>query len=216
MKLAFPCTYSDEHGAESALLFNDGETLSMTLRDVDFSGSDFDDLRPEPGCSPRALQKFTFHSGALCACTLSLEMPITVSVRGEVRTRPLHAHLILGKARASGSGLEDERLRLAITLEGKRYTTSGKFGWFDDELEELSGLLPAHIFLKICHGCALSHYPAAGYGLFGGLICFKRHKELARTAAHKSPEYWQLFEEPVDSWVQETFVCGEFEREGGG
>ena len=68
--------YRDENGEEMTSISNDGRTLSMVVRGVEFRGSDFDSLEAAGNYSPSELSSFIVQRGELCSCALDIEMPI--------------------------------------------------------------------------------------------------------------------------------------------
>ena len=49
MKPEYPARYIDEHGEEETIIRNDGKTLRMRVRGVEFSGMRFEDFEPDEG-----------------------------------------------------------------------------------------------------------------------------------------------------------------------
>jgi hypothetical protein len=49
MLASYPATYRDRNGEVRTTIRNDGQTLSMEVRGVDFRGTDFDMLEPSGG-----------------------------------------------------------------------------------------------------------------------------------------------------------------------
>ena len=65
MEWSYPTGYSDGRGVELTTLRNDGAKLSLRLRDVAFSGRDFDSLQPDPDSTLEALSNFDLLASAL-------------------------------------------------------------------------------------------------------------------------------------------------------
>jgi hypothetical protein len=65
---------------------------------------------------------------------------------------------------------------------------------------------------KACICCAWSGYSPAGSPFFGGLACFRDNKDGYRQVRDKRDLFniWQSRTE----YVQETYLCGEFEPRG--
>lgn len=211
---AYPTRYRDSHGELAATLSNDGSTLSMVLDGVRFEGPDFDGLapvRPEAIALP---SRFTLTTlGDLCACSLELELFLTVAgPRGDEEGR-LEVRLALGAPSQRG-GIDREELALALRLEDRRLVSPATSGWFEDELASLQKQLRDGEHLKCCFGCAFSDYSPAGHGLFGSLACFRRDK--AGYAAAKTKEQLFALWTPAAESVQETHLCPEFERRAPG
>jgi hypothetical protein len=215
MNAEYPAQYRDRHGVVAAVLRNDGRTLSLSLRGVEFRSDDFDGFEPDPGADPAALASFTLHHGYLCACTMNVEMPLPVVVGGEVIGGVLSVHLELGDPKPNGSlGLDHEALSLDLMLSGVVYRSaspSGSLsGWFEDQLLDLQRQLPEGAYLKACITCALSDYHPVGHGGFGGLACFRDNKEGYLAVRTKNGLFgvWDT----MTGFVQETYLCPEFRR----
>jgi hypothetical protein len=101
-------------------------------------------------------------------------------------------------------------LRLRLHIKEHEYLSSGKTGWFEDELLDLARQLPAGTYLKACINCAFSDYSPYGHGLFGGLACFRNSKQEYRQVKSKG-DLFQIWEKNA-GFVQETYLCPEFER----
>jgi hypothetical protein len=74
--------------------------------------------------------------------------------------------------------------------------------------------MPAGTYLKTCINCAFSDYSPSGHGLFGGLACFRDNKTGYRAVRTKRDLFgiWIT----MTGFVQETFLCPEFERRSPG
>jgi hypothetical protein len=206
---AYPTTYRDAHGEIATTIENDGQTLRVSLREVEFQGSDFDSLEPVRWSDPAQLSRFSLAGGSLCACTLEFSMPVTVLTEiGEARAN-LEVHLMLGRARANG-GIDEETLRLALMVHDVCFASVGRTGWFEDELADIQRKLPSGWHLRMCFGCALSDYSPVGHGLFGGLACFRGNKAAYRAVKSKI-DLFKIWDSMTE-FVQETHLCPEFER----
>jgi len=200
-------TYTDARGCEAIAFLNDGETLRVTIRGVEFAGSDFDGLAPVPGSADPS--GFTLQRGELCACSFAFDIPIpVVADEAEIPGR-LHVELELGSPAPNG-GLGREKLKLTLEYGEHRVTSSGSSGWFEDELVEIQRRLPTSVFIKACINCLYSDYNPAGHGLFGGMMCFRNIK--AEYLQVKSKRDLFAVQERVDRLVQETYLCPEFSR----
>ena len=209
MSAAYPTRYRDRHGEVVTQLHNDGQTLSMVVRGVEFRGRDFDGLEPTPSTDPAALSPFTLQHGDLCACTLDFEMPLPVVIDQQIQEGTLTVHLELGEPTPKG-GIDREILSLTLNVGGRVYRSPGTSGWFEDELLELQRRLPEGAHLKACITCAFSDYSPYGHGLFGGLACFRGNKPAYQSIQGKADLFrvWDT----LTGFVQETYLCPEFER----
>ena len=149
---------------------------------------------------------------SLCNCTIEYEIPVPVVLEnGTTISALLVARLKLGLQAANG-GLDEETLQLTLILQDGTYTSPGNSGWFEDELLGLSATLPDGAYLKACINCGLSGYSPGGDGLFGCMICFREHKDEYHRVNSKSDFFKLLATIPKPSFVQETFLCSDFEK----
>lgn len=204
----YPMTYFDAHGFETATINNDGTTLGVSLRGVEFVGHDFDSLEPKD-CAPEQLRGFTLSQGCLCACRIDCRIPVPVQDRGHLRDGALLVELVLGDP-ASNGGLDNEQLRIVLEYDEQRFASPGTSGWFEDELLGIQTQLPAGVFIKACINCLYSDYSPYGHGLFGGMMCFRNLKAEYLKVTTKQ-EFWSVHGRQ-DRFVQETYLCPEFER----
>ncbi len=115
----YPAHYIDQHGEESTIIANDGTTLSMVVRGVEFRGRWFDDFEPMAGIDASC---FLLNRGELCACDIT----VPVISGSEEFPGMLHAHLDLGQP-----GLDREELILRLTFEESQDVYEGRCGLFD-------------------------------------------------------------------------------------
>ena len=207
MLAEYPARYRDRRGDVATSLFNDGQLLAMVVRNVTFRGDDFDAL--EPADDSVATEQFTLHDNCLCSCTIETDIPIPVLENGHEAQGRLTVHLELGDPAPNG-GIDREWLRLTFHYDDKVVQSSGTSGWFEDELLDIQKRLPEGSYLKACITCAFSDYSPAGHGLFGGLACFRDNKAayLAVNSKQKLFAVWNS----MTGFVQETYLCPEFER----
>ena len=208
MLAVYPTIYRDEQGEVITWLHNDGETLRMVVRGVEFVGSDFDGFEPSKQTDPSSLSSFTLHRGELCSYTLECDIPVPV-VGTKADTGILHTRLKIGDPAPKG-WIDYEHLEIELRLGEHCFLSSGESGWFEDELLDIQKQLPAGIYLKACINCAFSDYSPYGHGLFGCLACFRDNKDGYCSVQSKSDLFriWDTMTE----YVQETYVCPEFAR----
>jgi len=136
-------------------------------------------------------------------------MPLLVAFGDEVVEGILLVHLELGDPSKNG-GIDREELYLTLKIGDSSFKSSGKSGgWFSDELRDIQALLPEGAYIKACINCALADYHPVGYGLFGGLACFRNNKEAFRAAKTKR-DLFRIWNTSIE--VQETYLCPEFVR----
>src|SRR5688500_2075908 len=153
----YQTNYQDRFGNEQTVIENDGKTLRMVVRGVEFAGSWFDDFEPLTKSDVAHLASFTLNRGELCSCTIECEMPMLMVSHSEVVQAVLHVNLKLGDPAPNG-GLDHEWLGLTLSFEGNSIQSSGKSGWFEDELLEIQASLPEGVYMKACINCQYSEY----------------------------------------------------------
>jgi hypothetical protein len=203
----YVATFEDARGTEATRIHNDGRELRIALRGVSFAGSDFDSLSPVAGQLERARELFTLQQEDLCACRLVWEMPLAIDHRGERHEGLLVANLSLGDPLPNGR-LTSGLLLLELKTPSATIRSSGRSGWFEDELLELARQLGNGESIRSCITCAFSDYSPYGHGLFGSLACFRDAKEEYNRAHGKAGIFsvWNRMTE----YVQETYLCDEY------
>ena len=197
---AYPARNQDARGVEATTIHNDGRTLRMVVRGLEFCGSDFDALAAPPGLDAATRASFSLVQGYLTDFVLEWKMPMGVAVGGRLTEARLDASLTLGSGH--------ELLRLVLRWEGG-VAESRERGWFEDAVADLQAQLPEGVSMRCCFACAFSDYHPAGHGLFGGLACFRDSKD-GYLAVHSKGDLWPAWPTRTE-WVQETFVCPEFQ-----
>ncbi len=205
----YPTIFTDKNGTEETTIINDGETLRMVLRGVTFEDTMFDSFEPVEGTDSRYLNKFTLNQNALCSCRFEFVIPITVTVDAKDTTGKLLCALDLGPPSHKG-GIETEELKIVLKYEDCEHASSGKSGWFEDELIDIQKQLPTITFMKACINCQYSDYHPAGNGLFGCMFCFRNIKSEYLKVKTKH-DFFQISQKAEIS-VQETYLCDQFER----
>ena len=206
---SYPTQYADAYGTEAISITNDGETLRMTLRGLEFSGSDFDDLRPSEAVTPEQRRRVPLHHDRLCSCRLECRILLPVWDHGRQRQGELVVALVLGDPAPHG-GLDRQELRLTLAYSEGRFSSSGKAGVFEDDLLHIQAQLPDGVYMKACINCLYSDYSPYGQGMFGTMLCFRNHKAAYLKVTSKD-DFWSIHDDP-DRMVQETYLCPEFER----
>lgn len=204
----YPTTYSDARGSESTIIVNDGQELTVHLRGVRFVGHDFDSLEPKDATTEQ-LTQFNLCKGDLCSCRIQCRIPIPVQSPDKVHDGVMFSDLVLGDPAPNG-GIDEERLSIVLQYDGQRIAGPGTSGWFEDELVQIQSQLPEGTFIKACINCLYSDYSPFGHGLFGGMMCF-RNLKMEYLQVTSKEEFWSVHGRQ-DRFVQETYLCSEFER----
>ena len=208
----YPVTYHDKNGTEKTSIKSDGSNLYMTLRGIDFEGTDFEMLTGDIDETKFDYEKFADGSGDLTNFKLSITMPISLfdSQTKKSFTAPLTAHIEVGET-ITVHGLESAINSLTLTTSFGEFSFEKQLEWFEDALLIIQKKLPEHIYLKTCLSCKYSNYSPYGNGLFGSIYCFKRVKDqlLELNGKHDLLHLWteELIKEGKIVDVQETFDC---------
>lgn len=203
--------YRDRNGSEPITIDNDGRLLTLRVRGVELAGADFDGLEPV-GDGAVAGVPFELSGGSLCSCVIEWEIPLQAVAAGAEVDCVLHCRLVLGDAAGPAGGVDAEELTVALHAAGSVYATGRSHGFFETALEDVHRLLPADSYVKACIACAWSDYSPGGQPLFGGLACFRGVKDAYRGVKTKR-DIFAIWSDRT-AFVQETYLCDEFERRG--
>ena len=209
MDATYPATYRDRQGEVATSIRNDGKLLSMDVRGITFSGSDFDDLEAPEGTDVSSLPEFNLQSNCLCSCVIETQIPVPAVSNDGIEDGLLLVRIELGDLRPDG-GLDAESVVLELQFDGNSIKSRGTSGWFEDELLDLQKQLPHGTFMKACINCDFSDYHPAGSGMSGCMACFRDNKEVYLSVKSKR-DIFRIWE-TITECVQETFVCPEFQR----
>lgn len=213
--------YKDSFGAQEIVLENDLNMLAMEIDGVKFRGSEFSDMSivNKSQYSDTQLKRFTFHS--LCVyqtniieeslCNCSFEIVVPQAIIDKLNHAEFYANLTieysLGNVRPEpGAGIEYEKVKLTLTIDGKLYTGTGDY--IEVAFDQIRDQIKDKFLLKNCYGCMYGDYSVYGQSSFGSMLCFLSQKESYGKVTNKS-EYLQLDE--ADRQVQEIYCCDQFE-----
>src|SRR5262245_36436527 len=129
----YPTTYTDDRGSETTTLFNDYKTLRVSLRGLEFTGTDFDSLEPPQDVTPEQLAQFSLHHNCLCSCRIQCRIPVPIEDHSGLINGHLAVNLVLGDPKPNGQ-LDREQLQIVLEYDNQRVAGSGTSGWFEDEL----------------------------------------------------------------------------------
>lgn len=115
---SYPARYRDARGEEATTIFNDGRTLRMVVRSVEFSGPDFDGFEPPPRMEDAIGESFSLYDKSLTDCVLEWEMPIGMIIGDRDIEGRLTARLDRGPPRPEPNrGITRENLHLTLLME---------------------------------------------------------------------------------------------------
>ncbi len=211
--IVYDAKYTDANGAETTTICNDGTLLQMTLRGVEFLGQDYDQFYPAKKIDAHRLESFVLNNGDLCSCTLNWQVPIPILDHGTKAQGVLDLKLVLGEPTTNG-GLDQEELAIALAYKDQQFKSARTFGYFEQALLDLGARLPANVELKSCFTCQYSDYSPFGNGLFGDMLCFRKHKQDYLTIKNKLDllEFLDLHPISQEQNTQETGLCREFSK----
>lgn len=202
----YPARFQDKHGEETTTIQSDGKSLRMVVRGIAFVGHSFDTLDPECGPQAARLAFFELDQDWLSDCVIESRMEIQVMDGGQCKVAELCCSIEIGSEKPGLGGVE---VRVELLHDGISYFSSGRSGWFENELLEIQRQLPVGAYMKTCINCAYSDYSPSGHQVFGDMMCFRNKKEQYLNVKGKT-DFWALGKPEED--VQETYVCPEFER----
>jgi hypothetical protein len=213
----FPVThdgsFSDARGTVPIAVTNDGTSFGTEIHGVSFSGPDFDYLAPVEPAATASPDGFDLTDGCLGAGTLSVVIPVPVVADGAETPGRLTMTLALGLQLPTRQQ-HPERLDLALEWRGGTVRSRGKSGWFEGELLDIEKQLPSGTYIKSCFFCLYADYSPYGHGLFGWMMCFRKHKA-AYLRVRSKDGFWRVHDR-AEVGIQETFLCDEFVRRKAG
>ena len=215
MPASYPANYRDEFGAETITIFNDGQTLSLVLRGIEFKGNNFHSFNISQDTDLSKRNQFNLYSDELCGYSMDCDIPVWLVSNDETLKTFVHVHVEYGKPEKE-SNITSEVLQLAIEYQGKVYKSDGKnlYSTFDEQLRDIKRDLPEGIYLKICWSCTFSDYLPSGSGMFGEMGCFRNIKDDYRKVKGKRA-LMSLWNNRAGD-VQEIYLCSEFEKRQAG
>lgn len=207
----YAATYSDAHGSETTTISNDGMSLRMVVRGVEFVGRSFDLFEPAESLAEDQLRQFSFYDRWLSACRIECRIPIPISNHGSAAQGTLLVELVLREPLPNH--FCDDSLRLTLEYDNQQFAGSGTSGWFEDELLEIQKRLPDGVFMKACINCLYSDYSPYGHQVYGDMSCFRNLKaEYLKVSTKMNYLHSPCRGGGAGLPVQETYLCPEFER----
>ena len=200
--VAYPAVYRDVEAEEHVTLLSNGRSLKLTVGGTLYAGNTFDLLAQQPVVD----EEYFF----LAWYTLDYAMPLTVIVDGQPQRRSLKVHVAIEWDTEPPPGWDEgEGVRLELDLEGA--TLIGEGEWFEDAMERLQKQMPEGSYLRCCFTCMFSDYSPYGHNFFGDLACFRDNKAGYLAAEHSKFSLMAIWHTNTE-FVQETYLCPEFER----
>lgn len=204
MTTQIPTIYTDKSGSVNTTITNDGKHLTLIVDNTKFISNCFDDFAIENiDSKPPRFSLNHFHE--LTDCRLLCQIPITLLNNGKDIETVLTMDLELNCPTQTHYAT---KATFSLTIEGKEITTN-KVELFEGGLGSIKAKLPNYYMLKCCFGCAYSDYSVAGQDLFGNMLCFRNNKDEYLKVKDKE-EYMDIMES-FDRFVQETFLCPDFQ-----
>lgn len=211
----YTATYQDKRGAEEVIFKSNGSELYTTIRGVNFSGGDFEQLTADKIDETLFdYEMFADGSGDITNFQLKITFPIQLynSLTNQVSTENLKALIVVGEY-TTIEGLDHELNGLILTTSFGEFVVQKKLEWMEDALIMLQNQLPKHIYIKTCLSCKFSNYHPVGNGMFGSMCCFKNFKNELEQVSSKYDLMDLWTDERIKNqslfFVQETFYCDE-------
>jgi hypothetical protein len=193
--------------------------MFLTLRGIDFEGSDFEMLGGAIDNSKFDYEMYADGSGDLTNFKMTIEIPILLfdSATKKSFNAPLTIQVEVGKT-VTIHGLDSVLNSLSLNTTFGAFTFAKKLEWMEDAMIGIQNQLPENLSIKTCLSCKFGNYSPYGNGMFGHVYCFKALKEQVAklNGKHDLLDLWtaervqanQIFS------VQETFDCDEHKFPG--
>ncbi|NLU90945.1 DUF6304 family protein [Chitinophaga sp. Ak27] len=205
--MTFPAIYTDSTGTVHTQFTSDGEMLRVPIRDINFTGRNFDGLeKDDPAQLPPGITLDPFQ--CVTNCTFQITIPIKMRIAQATATAALTVKLLLR------SGIQARYDQCSLTINAlNTYTLRDGGGEFTMEgiLSQLQKLLPEDTAFQYCYYCAFSHYHPLGNDTFGGMNCYRHlKKEILRVNnKHDLMDLAEQHRHKISN-TQETWHCNEF------
>ncbi|GGG52442.1 DUF6304 family protein [Bizionia arctica] len=198
----YSAKYKDKFGELETKIYSDGSSLNLTLRGIQFEGTDFEGLEGIVDESKFEYVLYENGIGDLTNFELMAVIPVNI-VRNKKE--------IIGNLETFiATGNNNSVVRLKLETEYDTFLSEKEYGYFEDAIIGIQEKLPENTKIKTCLSCKYSNYHPIGNGMFGGLNCFKNLKEDVENVSGKSDlmVMWDKGMENKKTFnVQETFVC---------
>jgi hypothetical protein len=150
----YPATYQDKRGTETTVINSDGSDMFLTLRGIDFEGSDFEMLSGEIDDSKFDYEKYEDGSGDLTNFKMTVEIPIRLFDKATKKTftEPLTINVEVGET-VNIQGLDSVINSLTLATSFGDFTFAKKLEWMEDAMIAIQNQLPENIYLKTCLSC---------------------------------------------------------------
>ncbi len=199
----FVGTFRDKCGLEKIDIQSSGTSLSVVIRNIEFTGPSFDSLTPS-----RETNLFELCHGDLCDFEMKIVIPVKLMTpRGTVDVG-ISVVFALGAANSYGNPTSFF-VNLSLSQPEFKLRSGNDSGDFEGAMLSLASQLPAGFQLQTCVTCGLSDYSPAGNGCFGSLACFRDVPDEYRKVNSKS-DIFALWDR-LTEYVQETHYCPQFE-----
>lgn len=208
----YPIKYSDKFGTEEGEIHSDGSSMYLTLRGIQFEGSDFEGLEGEVDESKFQYQLYKDGSGDLFNFRMEIQFHISLQHENKVISAPMKFEIEVGEE-LEFDGLESIVTTVELATSFGKFQSNKKVEWFEEAIIEIQNKLPNNTRIKSCLNCKYSNYHPVGNGMYGSLYCFKKLKSKVSDIQNK--------DDLMDLWtpeavkkndifnVQETFDCSE-------
>ncbi|WP_299677016.1 DUF6304 family protein [uncultured Tenacibaculum sp.] len=206
--------YKDKFGEEETEITSDGSTMFLTLRNIDFEGSDFESLEGKIDTNKFQYEMYQNGLGDLTNFIMEVTIPIKISHEEKIQTEKIRFIVEVGEDLDFNS-LNPILYTVELNTSYGKFTSKRKIDWFENSIIEIQNLLPNRTQIKTCLSCKYANYHPVGNGMFGSLYCFKKMKKKLKAIKDKHDLMDLWTEEAVKNNdifnVQEVFDCSEHE-----
>lgn len=170
--------FKDEFGTERSTMMSNGKEITLTLRDIPFSGSHFDGLEPTSNeAKVKAKELFNLNSytsndceyNELDKCSFELKFPVRIKNNSSI-----HNHLVNCTVLIDSSDIYINQpihsVKFQIDNNKIEFDSTADF---ESLMNRINSALKDDYQLICCMACRLSCYSRYGNDWFGTLTCLK-------------------------------------------
>ena len=204
--------YKDKFGEEETEISSDGSTMYITLRSIQFEGTDFEAFEGEVDKRKFDYEMYQDGTGELTNFRMEVVFPIKIYHTKKIVNEKIKFEIEVGKE-LEIDGLESIVNSIELNTSFGNFKSTKKIEWFEDAIIEIQNMLPKKTQIKTCLSCKYSNYHPVGNGMFGTLYCFKKIKNKINTFNNKYDLMNIWTKEAIGNEeifnVQEIFDCSE-------
>jgi len=208
----YPIKYTDRFGTEETEIYSDGSMMYVTLRGIQFEGSDFEALEGHIDTKKFDYAIYQNGSGELSNYRLQVHFPIKMIHNRRITNETLQFEIEVGK-NLEIKGLDPIVNAIELNTSFGNFKSTKEIDFFEDAIIDIQNKLPFQTKIISCLSCKYSNYHPVGNGMFGSLYCFKKLKTEVASFKNKHDLINLWTKEAIDKEdifnVQEIFDCPE-------